>query len=48
MSARRGRGGYLSGLATEEQAVSTTLNQLKRRGLVLHEGCTREGEVWRL
>ena len=48
MNARRGRGGYLSGLATEEQAVSTTLNQMKQRGTVAHKGRTREAMVWRL
>ena len=48
MRARRGRGGYLSGLAAEEQAGSTTRNQIKQRGIVLHEGRSREGMVWRL
>ena len=32
----------------QQQAVSTTLSQMKQRGIVAHEGRTREGKVWRL
>ena len=32
----------------QQQAVSTTLNQMKQRGIVQHEGRTRDGKVWRL
>ena len=32
----------------QQQAVSTTLNQMKQRGIVAHEGRTRDGMVWRL
>ena len=32
----------------QQQAVSTTLNQMKQRGIVAHEGRTREGKVWRI
>ena len=32
----------------QQQAVSTTLNQMKHRGVVAHEGRGREGRVWHL
>jgi hypothetical protein len=32
----------------QQQAVSTTLNQMKHRGVVKHEGRTREGMVWKI
>ena len=32
----------------QQQAVSTTLQQMKQRGVVAHQGRTRVGMVWRV